>query len=180
MQAAAGRLRVCDAKSALRAANRGRLRVESRRLRLPRSFHAWRHWIDVPHAECGGPRKGPRYPNVGRDTHVASPSRAIRLVGVALRRPPVRGEPEPRRWFDGTIKARGTITRALTSPSRRAMFRGESCRSESPAPSTRARRCPSIVASTCAQILPNAERSTPCHQPKLPAKTSADSQLTGH
>ena len=43
MQAAAGRLRVSGAKSALRASDCGRLRVGSWRLRLPHSFHARRH-----------------------------------------------------------------------------------------------------------------------------------------
>ena len=43
MQAAAGRLRVSGAKSALRASEGGRLRVGSWPLRLPQSFHAWRH-----------------------------------------------------------------------------------------------------------------------------------------
>jgi hypothetical protein len=42
IRAAVGRLRVSGAKSALRARSCGRLRVGSRRLRLPQSFHAWR------------------------------------------------------------------------------------------------------------------------------------------
>jgi hypothetical protein len=42
MQAAAGRLRVSGAKSALRASDCGRLRVGSWWLRLPYGFRAWR------------------------------------------------------------------------------------------------------------------------------------------